>query len=98
MPGEGVLRALKHTWVTLEPLHAPMAVMGGIAVSVWKHVRATRDVDLLVQLGPEEGDNLLQTLQGAGMRPKRQTPFVDLGPSRVLQVLYEPPGVFLDFE
>jgi hypothetical protein len=42
-----LLRALKHVWVALQPLNLPMAVMGGIAVAAWKHVRATQDVDLL---------------------------------------------------
>ena len=37
---ELVLRVLQKLWTTLEPLRLPMAVMGGIAVSLWKHVRA----------------------------------------------------------
>jgi len=45
---EVVLKALKHVWVSLEPFHAPMAVMGGLALAAWRHVRATRDVDLLI--------------------------------------------------
>jgi hypothetical protein len=28
-------------------MHAPMAVMGGLALAFWRQVRATRDVDLL---------------------------------------------------
>jgi hypothetical protein len=33
MPAEAVLRALRHVWLTLEPLDLPMAVMGGIALA-----------------------------------------------------------------
>jgi hypothetical protein len=44
---ELVLGTLKHLWDTLAPLKLPIAVMGGLAVSFWKHVRATRDVDVL---------------------------------------------------
>jgi len=51
MPAEPLLRALRHVWVTLEPLGLPMAVMGGIAVAASKHVRATQDVDLLLGAG-----------------------------------------------
>ena len=42
MPADAVLRALRHVWLTLEPLDLPMAVMGGIALATWKIVRATR--------------------------------------------------------
>ena len=40
MLADEVLLALKHVWVTLESLNLPMAVMGGIALSAWKHPRA----------------------------------------------------------
>jgi hypothetical protein len=35
---EVVLKALKHVWVSLQPLQAPMAVMGGLALAAWRHV------------------------------------------------------------
>jgi hypothetical protein len=98
MPGETVLRALQHVWTTLEPLQAPMAVMGGLALAVWKHVRATRDVDLLVNLGSKDADEVIALFQAAGVRPKRQPPILAVGPLRILQLLYEPPGTLVDLQ
>jgi hypothetical protein len=89
---EGVLKALKHVWVSLEPLHAPMAVMGGLARAAWRHVRATRDVDLLIGVSEEDLKPLLSTLISAGLRPKYQPAVTFLGSMQILQLLYEPPG------
>lgn len=95
---EVVLRALRHVWASLEQLHLPMAVMGGLALSVWKHVRATQDVDLLVGLGPLDDRAVLETLQQQGFRTKRQPPVLALGALRIVQLLYEPPGSFLELQ
>jgi hypothetical protein len=98
MPAEAIVRALRHVWRTLEPLGIPMAVMGGLALAAWKHVRATKDVDLL--LGITEGDDAraLRALDAAGVRPKRSPPLVRLGQLDLIQLLYEPPEAFMDVE
>jgi hypothetical protein len=93
-----VLLTLKHVWEVLRPLNLPMAVMGGIALATWKHVRATKDVDLLVALGQADLQGVLQTLAAAQIRPKRQPPVLALGDLRLVQLLYEPPEAFLDLQ
>jgi len=85
-----VMQALAHVWVTLAPLNRPMAVMGGIALAAWKHVRATQDVDLLISLGPMDTDLVLRTLQEADIRPKHEPPILEIGPTRILQALHRP--------
>ena len=47
---EAALATLDHIWGVLEPLGHPMAVMGGISLAAWNHIRATRDVDLLIAI------------------------------------------------
>ena len=42
MAGSVVLEGLRHVWVTLDQVGFPLALMGGLALSIWKHVRATR--------------------------------------------------------
>ncbi len=69
--------------------------MGGVAVSLWKYVRATQDVDLLVAV-PNDEDQLIQAFQDAGFLPKRQPPVLQLDEFRLLQLLYEPAGRILD--
>jgi hypothetical protein len=87
-----VLQALRHVWVTLEALGLPLALMGGLALSLWRHVRVTRDVDLLVGIEPKDLPALFQELQKAGIRPKHHPPLLDLGSVHLVQLLYEPPG------
>jgi hypothetical protein len=98
MAGELVLRTLKHVWSTLEPLHLPMALTGGLALSVWKHVRATRDVDLVIDLGTTEADTVLSLLLAAGLHVRRFPPVRPLAPFRLIQLSYSPPGSFVDVD
>ena len=96
MSTEVVLKTLKHAWMQLEPLGLPMAVMGGLALSMWRYARATRDVDLLVNVEASNVDAVLEVLQKAGMRLKRHPPVLQLGQFQLVQLLYEPPGTFVD--
>lgn len=98
MPSDAVLFSLKHVWRTLEPLGVPMALAGGLALAVWKHARATRDVDLLVSIGEEQVGQILQSLHAAGIRPKRDPPVTSLGSQQVIQLLFEPPDAFVDLQ
>jgi hypothetical protein len=98
MAGNAVLKTLRHVWVTLEALRCPMALMGGLAVSAWKHVRNTQDVDLLIDAESCGVDALVKQLQQAGVRLKHRTPVLDLGAVRIIQTLYEPPDVFMDLQ
>jgi hypothetical protein len=69
-----VTDALKRVWAVLEPLNLPMALMGGLAVALWKHPRNTRDVDILVDVRDGNLDKLVEAMKRAGMRSKRQPP------------------------
>lgn len=98
MPAEAVIAALRHVWLTLEPLRVPVAVMGGLALAAWKYVRATRDIDLLLGIGQSDLAQVLDRLAAAGVRPKRIPPLISLGELDVVQLLYEPPETFLDVQ
>ncbi len=96
MAGELLTSALRHIWATLTALKIDLALMGGIAVAAWQHIRNTRDVDLLIGVDPLAEQALLQRLSEAGFRQRNDPPFMDVGGSRILQLSYEPPGRFLD--
>ena len=98
MPGELVLQALRHVWLSLRSLNVPAAVIGGMALAAWKHVRATKDVDLLVGIDPENLDSVLRGLSAAGMRAKRTPPVTSLGQLKIVQLLYEPPEAMMDLQ
>jgi len=89
-----VVRVLRHMWGCLRELEIPAALMGGLAVSAWHYIRATEDVDLIV--GAPDPDGLLRSLQERGYRPKRVPALVTFDNERVLQLVYERPGSFLD--
>ncbi len=98
MPVEVVLNTLRHVWLTLKPLNVPVAVVGGIALATWKHVRATRDVDLLLGVEEKELSRVLQSLLDAKLRPKRDLSVTDLGQLGIIQLLYEAPETFMDLQ
>jgi hypothetical protein len=50
MAGELVLSALRQIWIALAALKVDAALMGGIAIAAWNHVRNMRDVDSLVSV------------------------------------------------
>jgi hypothetical protein len=96
MAGELLLSALRHVWATLAALKIDMALMGGIAVAAWQHLRNTRDVDLLVSVQHVGEQELLQKLMENGFKFLHDPPFVEVGGARILQLTYEPPGKFLE--
>lgn len=98
MANKVVLAALQHVWATLEPTHCPRALIGGLSLSFWKHVRSTQDVDLLIDPAPFGIEPILDLLKQAGVQTKRQPPVVDLGSVRVVQLLYEPKDAFMDVQ
>lgn len=90
--------ALDRVWSALEPLEAPMAVLGGLSLAVWSHPRSTHDVDILIYLDEERVDEALEALANAGARFRRQPPVVSLGDVDLVQALYEPPKTFLEIQ
>lgn len=59
MPGEGVVATLRAGWDALDRVEASKAVIGGLALTAWKHARYTRDADVLVAMDDRRFDQLL---------------------------------------
>ena len=98
MAADVVLQTLKHVWQNLAPLQVPIALMGGLAVAVWKHPRLTRDVDILVGIDPNKSEELIQVLKKAGLKPKRSPAVLVIGNQQIIQFLYQPSGTFVDIQ
>jgi hypothetical protein len=98
MATEAALATLDHVWRALEPLGHPMALMGGISLAAWNHIRATRDVDLLLAADASQVDSLVNVLRSHGCRPKRSPPLITIGEHHFIQLLYTPPGEFYDVQ
>lgn len=52
-------------------------VVGGMAVILHGHLRATRDVDLVVGLAPDNCRRAMNALEGVGLRPRLPVGFED---------------------
>lgn len=52
-------------------------VVGGLAVVLHGHARLTADVDLAVDLSPEQAARAAQTLAGLGLRPRAPVDLAD---------------------
>lgn len=98
MGGEAVVQALRYVWGELSRLDIPAAIAGGLALSAWKYVRATRDIDLLVSISERQLDPILGQLRSVGIRPKNNPPAVSLGSIDVVSLLYEPPEAYLEIQ
>jgi hypothetical protein len=61
----------------LNEARARYVVVGGLAVVLHGHLRATGDVDLIVDLAPEQVDRTLAALDQAGFRPYLPVPARD---------------------
>ncbi|MFO0810596.1 MAG: hypothetical protein U0746_18365 [Gemmataceae bacterium] len=98
MPTE-LVKALLHTRAILDELGIPNALMGGLAVAAWDHIRATDDVDMLVAVAEADWPSLVTSFeQRDGFRRKLFEPILDFDGERVLQLMYQPPGKFFDFQ
>jgi hypothetical protein len=98
MPPRAILDTLQRLCAVLEPLGLPMALMGGLALSAWKHVRATMDVDLLVGVDTVSIQDILDRASASGFRPKHQPAIRNLGSFRIIQLEYEPEDSFVDVQ
>jgi hypothetical protein len=98
MPPNAVLATLSYVWKLLASLNIPAALMGGMALSIWKYPRFTRDVDLLVAIPFPSLDTVLQQFSAAGIRPKRANPIVKVGDIEFIQLVYEPPDALVDVQ
>ncbi len=97
MVAKGVALALQHVWRTLEELDVPMALMGGIALAAWNRTRFTQDVDLLIGVEEIDVQQVIESVREAGIRPIHKPPVITIGELDLIQCMYEPPDVFIEF-
>jgi hypothetical protein len=74
MATEGVLATLQQGWHALAGVDAPKAVIGGLALTAWKHARSTRDADVLVAIDRQRMGEVVAAIVSAGFRPRHAPP------------------------
>jgi len=65
-------------------------VVGGYAVALHGHPRYTKDIDIWIELTPENADRIVQALKQFGFASLGLTPADFLEPSQVIQLGYPP--------
>jgi hypothetical protein len=98
MATDSALATLDHIWGVLEPLGHPLALMGGISLAAWSHIRATRDVDILIAVNRDDVEPIVVTLSDHNCRAKTSPALVRVGDHCFVQFLYTPPGEFYDVQ
>src|SRR5262245_14836989 len=92
MPADEVVATVREAWGVLKERNVPAALMGGLALTHWGHVRSTQDVDLLIALVGVRTHSLLARLAASGFRSKRGIPLIRLEDADFIQLWYTPPN------
>lgn len=98
MVAEAIILTLRHLVTTLNSLGQPWAVVGGVAVSAWHHLRNTKDLDFVIAVGNLGIEHVLKCFHGTGVRAKCESAVLQIDGQRIIQYLYEPPETFLDIQ
>jgi hypothetical protein len=98
MPGEGVVATLRAGWDALARVDAPKAVIGGLALTAWRHARYTRDADVLVAIEESRFDELLAALAAAGFRPRHSPPLRVIDGQAIAQFTFQPAEALMPFQ
>jgi hypothetical protein len=98
MASDVVRSVLEHVWKSLEPLGYPIALMGGLSLAAWNHIRGTRDVDVLIAVDRAAIDEVIALLIASGCQPKKRPPLLTVGDHCFVQFLYTPPDAFYDVQ
>lgn len=96
MVAEAIRQTLLDLVDALASLESRYALMGGIAVAAWEHLRVTHDVDVLVAIPEEQIESVVEHFRARGFRPKGQPPVIEVGTHKFIQLLYEAPDSFLE--
>jgi len=98
MPSEGVVATLRAGWDALGMVDVPMAVIGGMALTAWRHARYTRDADVLVATDEGRFNELLAALIAAGFRPRHSPALRVIDGQAIAQFTFHPADALLPFQ
>ena len=97
MATEAVLITLQKLWGILRAQGIPAAVVGGVALALWKHARTTRDVDVLILADDADFGRLKDELLAAGFALKTDRS-IDLDVTELWQFVFEPKDALVEVQ
>lgn len=98
MAADGVLATLRAGWDALDAVGAARAVIGGLALTAWKHARYTRDADVLVAIDEGQVDRLVAAMTTAGFDPRHSPPLRTIDGQGILQFTFQPADALMPFQ
>lgn len=93
-----LLSTLKHVAALLNREGLSWAVAGGVALSVWDHIRYTKDADFLIHVDHDDLEDVLNAFRMGGLRPKHDPPIVTVGTQRFAQFIFQPDETDFDIQ
>ncbi|MBN3905517.1 MAG: hypothetical protein HWQ35_02690 [Nostoc sp. NMS1] len=75
--------------------HVRYLIVGGYAVAIHGHPRYTKDIDIWIEMSPENADNLLQALEQFGFSSLGLQSEDFLTPDQIIQLGYPPSRIDL---
>jgi predicted nucleotidyltransferase len=75
--------------------HVRYLIVGGYAVAIHGHPRYTKDIDIWIEMSPENADNLLQALEEFGFSSLGLQSEDFLTPDQIIQLGYPPSRIDL---
>lgn len=70
--------------------HVRYLIVGGYAVAIHGHPRYTKDIDIWIEMSPENANNILQALEQFGFSSLGLQPEDFLTPDQIIQLGYPP--------
>jgi len=98
MAGDGVLATLQEGWRALSAIDAPKAVIGGLALTAWRHARYTRDADVLVAIDRHRVGEVVAALAAAGFHPRHDPPLRVVDGQGIVQFTFQPADALMPFQ
>lgn len=83
-----VLEALSHVLETLKNRGINYALFGGLAMSAYRHIRATKDVDIMITLQGQNIKEMIATMEKAGFSFDRKTGIKVVKEFRIFRFAY----------
>jgi predicted nucleotidyltransferase len=89
----GVALAIEQVLAALNAEKVRYLVVGGVAVVLHGHLRTTADLDLVVELAPDNARRALSALSTLGFRPRAPVPAEQFADARIREAWAEEKGL-----
>lgn len=91
-----IIKAVNRVIEAIEEIGLDYAIFGGLALQVWKRLRSTLDVDIMVIIKKGEPGILIDTFLKKGLKLDKEKPKVTLGEVTLARFIYPDEESLLD--